>query len=186
MSWWASYRVRSWVTVSSPTNISDRNPRFSKFVMDCKNDDEAIFIEQAGHAGPPCSGSRPPLARPLSSDKIIGDSTLVLLAGNVQRTIRSWKSHNILEVALKMRCPSIFNALRLSPALYGHWARARVRLLIPWATRSGSPSCAFRRRSEGGERARISLTVFYQNDGYCETTVGRGAVWNKLPANNLA
>jgi hypothetical protein len=93
MSWWASYRVRSWVTISSPTDVSDRNPRFSKFVMDCKNDDEVTFIEQAGHAGPPCSGSRPPLARrfKLGQTKFLDDLTLSCSAGNVQRRLSSFR-----------------------------------------------------------------------------------------------
>src|SRR5688500_6136159 len=94
MSWWASYRVRSSVTISSPTNVGGRNPRSNSFVvMDCENDNKVTFMEEAGHAGPPCSGSRPPLARLFKrgQTKVLDDLTLVLSTGNVERHLSSFR-----------------------------------------------------------------------------------------------
>ena len=94
MSWWATYRVQPSVNISSPTDISDRKPRSSSFVMDCENDDEVTFIEEAGHAAPlPCSGSRPPLARLFKrgQTKVLDDLTLVLSTGNVERHLSSFR-----------------------------------------------------------------------------------------------
>src|SRR5882724_10094855 len=46
----ANYRVRSLLTVSFPTDVSDRNPRSSIFVEPSGDNDERIFVEQIGHA----------------------------------------------------------------------------------------------------------------------------------------
>jgi len=44
--------VRSSLTVSFPTDVSDRNPRSSIFVEPSGDNDERIFGEQIGHAAP--------------------------------------------------------------------------------------------------------------------------------------
>jgi hypothetical protein len=58
----ANYRVRSSLTVSFPTDVSDRNPRSSIFVEPSGDNDERIFGEQIGHAAP-CSSFRSSLTR---------------------------------------------------------------------------------------------------------------------------
>src|SRR5690348_11623920 len=43
--WRADYRVRYWLTVACPTDISSRNPKSSLFVEAGEGNDEAAFIE---------------------------------------------------------------------------------------------------------------------------------------------
>src|SRR5947209_4922811 len=53
----ANYRVRSLLTVSFPTDVSDRNPKSSIFVEPSGDNDERIFVEQIGHAAVPVRAS---------------------------------------------------------------------------------------------------------------------------------